>query len=89
MKQCCKKDYTNLRSWMLSVLSCSIELREKVEEDKGCEDCDVLADGEGARAEGNSLAGSSEGAGAGGSREGERVCSSWELRPLARAITAY
>ena len=72
---------------MLSVLSCSIELREKVEEDRGCEDCNVLTDGEGVRAEGNSLAGSSEGAG--GSREGERVCSSWELRPLARAITAY
>ena len=72
---------------MLSVLSCSIELREKGE-DRGWEE-GVRADEEeeeGVRAGGNSLAGS---AWAGDSRDGERLCSSCELRPLASAITAY
>ena len=69
---------------MLSVLSCSIELREKGE-DRGWEE-GVRADEEGGRDGGNSLAGS---AWAGASSEGDRLCSSCELRPLASAITAY
>ena len=74
---------------MLSVLSWSIELREKGLEVK---EEDVLDDDDdGVRAGVNILEGLGGSSGAAGreSREGERLCSSWELRPLARAITAY
>ena len=72
---------------MLSVLSCNIELREKGEEDKECE---VLVWWEPLTGAVNILAGSSVwGGGAPCTSPGERLWSSWELRPLARAITAY
>ena len=60
---------------MLSVLSCSIELREKGD-DRGWEEgvrTDEEEEEEGVRAGGNSLAGS---AWAGASSDGDRLCSS-------------
>ena len=94
-----------LRSWILSLLSCKIELREN-EEDNGVEAEEEGSDG------GNNFGSSPDVEGGGGKsfgssveggksfgssldwvvtviRDGDSDWSRWELSPLARAIMAY